>query len=404
MDEDPDDTPDHGFGDDVTSYAVADKYPEEHLRTLESEPKRMPEGNPVLNWLDARQPWAWMWIRVTFNLVALWIAALVLRSGEHPFWTVALIAWGILGLVHESLKFNQFALTLTLGDIQSETRCHTDAEVWLFVDRILDHPAVVRVFERLRAIDRIPSGTTHAEWRDALIQRLREREKIQDQARSWKRVTFSFHGGKFRVDGATRRQMALDYQLLIPDEALESGLTARVGRRTDEEMDYAGLRIRLVIVAGEMRVQVGKWDEKTCDRHAGETVVSYRAWDTVARFPLLLNPGDHAFPPRFLSVGHDAPDGLPSLWGDPKAMGRHIMDYRRVIAAGEDRACSRVDGRLDREFRKRLRIEGFAPIRSLHATTWRSPYVMLSLHGPGDRTDLHRSLGSEQDASGPAGR
>lgn len=382
MDDEPDDTPDHGLGDDVAS--AADEHLDEHLQVLESQQKKMPGGNPVLNWLDARQPWAWMWVRVTLNLVVLWIAALVLRSGEHPFWTVALIAWGVIGLVHQSLKFNQFVLALTLGDIQSETRCYTFAEVWLFVDRILDHPAVDRVFERLRAIDRIPSGTTHAAWRDALIHRFREREKIQDQARSWKRVTFSFHGGEFRVDDTPRRPMALDHQLLIPDEALKSGLTALVGRRTDEEMDYDGLRIRLVIVAGEMRVQVGKWDERTCDRHGKESVVSYQAWDTVARFPLLLNPRDHGFPPRFLALGHSSPDGLPSLWGDPRAMGRHIMDYRRVIAAGEDGAYRRVDGRLDREFKKRLRIEGFAPIRNLHATTWRSLYVMLSLHGPGD--------------------
>src|SRR5205814_6376832 len=128
------------------------------------------------------------------------------------------------------------------------------------------------------------------------------------------------------------------------------------------------LLVRVVVIDGLLKVQVGEWTTYTGHREPKQDEDAWIAWDTITTFPLVLNPHDHRLPPRLLLL-----DRYPDL-----TLFRWTLEYRRVLTAEQWRSP-----RFANEFQRWLKREDFSRIGGEEPPLfrgWENRFLTISFH------------------------
>lgn len=281
--------------------------------------------------------------------------AYLIDTRTQVYLGLLLVGWSFARMSTYTQRVYGLPLGATVVDVAAETRSNTKIEIWMKIDAILGHPAVASVFDRLRKLERVPQDTSLDAWRESLIARFRTREKLSVDNQPWAKVVFEVRAGQLWTNGEYRPLPVLFHQVLVPDEAFLN----RHAWGTTEDAQYHGLKVRVGVLNGILRLQVGEWDEDASQREPGQTR-DWMAWDTITTFPLLLNPLDHYLPPRFLLLDYFTFPHHRKGWRRAKAaFFRQADEYRRIVSTFGEWGEGRLYERQTAEFKRWIHKEGF---------------------------------------------
>jgi hypothetical protein len=252
---------------------------------------------------------------------------------------------------------------------------------------LLSHLSAKKTFMHLRQAGCYAKNLSWEAWRDATIERYRARKKLGPADEAVERVAFSIRNGRVSKDGQEHGPFIV-HEVLLPDEALKRDLKAVAAIDWDDENElYDGLRVRIVVVNGVLKLQLGKWAEPY-----GREVRSGRwiAWDTITSFPLLLNYHEHYIPARFLLVDIQERSGTVPGWPSTRAWWRAVRDYERVVALAGEWGEQRAKARLEDQLNAWTKRDGFSA--GLGAS-WRNSVMAISFECFRDGGSLVRWLG-----------
>lgn len=316
-------------------------------------------SNRSREWFDSavEQTLSFFWnaARACFTIGLFLGGAYLIDNRSNVYVGLLLVGWSFA----RASAYVQMVYRLSLGravlDAVSETRANTRIEIYMKIDAVLEHPAVVATFERLQQLGRIPVEVTINQWREGLVQRFRARADLPAEHKSWALVVFEVRAGQLWKNGEYRGSPVIFHEVLIPDDSLKK----KYAWGDDEEMRYDGVRFRVLVINGLLKLQVGEWDEETGHREPGQKY-GWMAWDTITTFPLLLDPLDHFLPPRFLLLDYFSFPHHRKRWpGAKRTFFRQADEYRRALSTFGEYGENRLHERQANQFKRWLEREGF---------------------------------------------
>lgn len=308
--------------------------------------------------------------------------AYLIDSRHSVYFGLLLVGWSCARAAVRSVLGNLLSPSALL-DTVAETRAASRLDLTLRIDAILEHPAVNAAFERLRALGRIPEATSMEQWRRDLVERFRKLRDLPAEEPARERVSFEFRSGQIWKNREFHYSSIISHEVLIEDEALKAGITN----------EYSGLTVRVVVVNGLLKVQVGEWEERVGYRAPGQTC-EWIAWDTITSFPLLLNPRDHFIPPRFLWLDHFSGPRHRHDRKEARLLFYRAWAYRRVLSTFGYIGEQRLSEHQDRDFEAWLKREGY---RRAFGRCWHNPYLMVTIEsGQPDDYNAYRWLSDER--------
>jgi hypothetical protein len=296
-------------------------------------------------------------VRQVFTINLFLGGAYLIDTRSNTYLGLFLVGWSILRVSVNALTAYGRAVSPTLIETIASTRANTRIDLWLVIDAITRHRAVFEAFERLKKGRRIPLSVPFEEWRKGLVERYRTRYGTAADDACVKRITFEFRAGQLWKDGEYSAVPFLHHEILIPDSAMKRE-HAELYCDT-ENLQYDGLRIRVCVINGVLKVQVGKWNEEFGHREPGQQY-DWMAWDTVTSFPLLLNPLDHYLSPRLLLFDYFTVPHHRKGWAkEKKRFFRLTEEYRRVLGTWGEYGEHALADRQAKAFQRWLNREGF---------------------------------------------
>ena len=117
---------------------------------------------------------------------------------------------------------------------------------------------------------------------------------------------------------------------------------------------------QILVRSGFLLLQLGGWQGVRADDNTGSER-TWKGWETVCSFPVLLSVIDHFMAERFLLATHAVPpDGSEPTEHQKKQLSQDLRDYRYVCSARRlDSRCSRILQRFEPRKRAWLKRYGF---------------------------------------------
>jgi hypothetical protein len=313
--------------------------------------------------------------RGTFTLALFLGGAYLVDARQNTYIGLFLVGWSFGRASTYMLTLYRLSVGRALLGVVADTRCNTTIELYVAVNEVLNHSTVAAAFERLKTSSRIDPDVAFENWRDSAVERYRMRDKVPTEGREYEHVVFNIRAGQLWKNLELQRLPVILHELLIPDESLKK--TAGFFR-ADEK--YDGLKIRLLVINGVLKLQVGNWsEEETGHREPGQSQGHWIAWDTVTTFPLLLNPLDHYLPPRFLLLDFFSSSTRSKRRSKEKrAFFRYADDYYRALGTWGEYGEERLKDRQGRQFEKWLESEGFH--RVWEQPSWSNRFMRIELN------------------------
>ena len=191
---------------------------------MPAAPKSASLSKRSTEWFESavEQTRAFFWnaARACFTFGLFLGGAYLIDSRNNVYIGLLLVGWSFA----RASTYIQMAYRLSLGravlDAVSETRSNTRIELYMKIDAVLEHSAVVATFERLKQRRRIPVEVTIDRWREGLVQRFRTRAELPPEDKSWALVVFEVRAGQLWKNGEYRGSPVIFHEVLIPDESL----------------------------------------------------------------------------------------------------------------------------------------------------------------------------------------
>jgi hypothetical protein len=328
----------------------------------------------------------------TLLTVGLFIGgAYLIDSRTNTYAGLLFVGWSFSRVSAYALRAYRLSVGASLLEAVAATRANTRTDLLLRIDAIIGHPAVNAAFDRLKRLGRIQTPVTFAEWRDGLIRRYRAEHDIAPEDNPLERVAFEVRAGQLWKDGEYRQSPFIHHEVLIADESMK--------RESFLAKGHDGLRIRVLVINGVLKVQVGRWDEEFGHREPGQN--NWIAWDTVTSFPLLLNPLDHYLSPRLLLMDYfSMPHHRKSWQREKRRFFRRVEEYRRVLGTWGEYGENSLATRQAKELEGWLKREGFQrtggddpPLEN----SWRNEFLQIEIHSVQVEFDLYRWLSDENE-------
>ena len=143
--------------------------------------------------------------------------------------------------------------------------------------------------DRLKQVGRVDSSLTEEQWTASLVEAYQERSRREDQESE--EVVFHIRGERLWVNGRLCETDSLYHEIVIPYESVRQVDREHVH---EDDVDRAALRLRVLVVNGLLKLQVGRFDRSLSP-------------EADAKGPMAANMGDHHRPNR--AHGCDFPKG-----------------------------------------------------------------------------------------------
>ena len=336
------------------------------------------------NPLEAVGSTLWSLVLGVLPLAMILVGAFFLQVARHAAIGVVLVVGGAFWIGGRALV--DYSLGRPLETFAAQ-RCNAVLVARIFLREVLGSRPMKRVFERLQELGAIEPQVSFPTWSAALVDEFRRGRGLAPEAEAVETVTFDLTGGQLKVNDVPRRLPILEHELSIP---WSLGGVAAVEQR--EQLDPK-LKIRLAVLNGVLRLQVGEWT-RTLGPAGASATEDYRAWDTLASFPLLLDPLDHFLPPQYLLLDFFVEAGdVPHRSARKRQFLNRVEDYRRILNTWGGYGEGLRWKRMKRHFHDWLERDGFEQDRtSTLDSAWTHPYMSLQIHCDQDRLEMHEQL------------
>lgn len=275
---------------------------------------------------------------------------------QHSFLIgVVLLIWFILRLRYRDSnsinKLNELAITTKL-----EKDCNVFIELGVNIAEVLNQKIFDDLFEKLlKEKDRRPPFPVFKseiyrdkqEWVNILIENYKKKynntqDFVSDNTRYvWEKVKFNIKNNILWKNEEVDFNDTVYHEIFIPYDYKEedAGLFSH-------NIRY-GIRIRVFIVNGILRLQVGNFDKQTTPLHLKEGALGvYQTYITITSFPLMYF-FDHEIPEKYLNLSAYATESWKNLYlttkekpkdytADWKKLNEEIADYNYVCRLPAD--------------------------------------------------------------------
>lgn len=242
--------------------------------------------------------------------LALGVAAVYFYASGNSGW--ALLFAGLLAYhVVQNRLARTVSIVTRLQDLPSEHGCNTLIVCRLAVAEALAHPAVSNIFDHLRSRGKAPADSLEA-WRCKLIDNFKRKYKHEQP---FEEIRYNFKNMLMFTNGEVDFNDAVYHELEIPYE-YEEGVEER-DRFMTSRLEYK-LTLRLLMVNGMLRLQVGEYDKATSPNifKPSTVMAAYDSWTTLTVFPFMYFSHRHNLPIRYLNLASHATDSYKASLAD----------------------------------------------------------------------------------------
>ncbi len=221
-----------------------------------------------------------------------------------------------------------------------ESKCNGIIEMKIGIEALLQHQTVGELLDRMQAKNLIRDGLNKDERIALLLENYRTRNHNSEGI---EKVRYNFKNCILWKNGEVDYGDIIYHEIFIPfDLAADKSESFLFPDITH------GLRVRVFVVNGIVKLQIGKYSKELSPDVIGTAIKSYRTYDTVTSFPLLYFGVRHIIPDRYLSLSAYA---TQSYWDKKKAECSNDKDrdwrsdYKKVLKdlADYKYLCSTTD-------------------------------------------------------------
>lgn len=281
-----------------------------------------------------------------------------------------------------------------LGHSEVERQSNIVLELKINIVAILNHKAVSDLFDRLqngkKSMFRSEfKFSDKKKWVEQIIENYKKKYNNENdwtnkegQRFVWDSVKFNIKNNILWKNGQIDFSDSIEHELVIPYEFK--------GKDDDDSMSWndvgSGLRVRVIIVNGMIKVQIGNFDkESSPEVYRDSGLAAYKTWETITTFPLMYV--SQSIPTHYLNLSMYATDSYKNMlkrepsgdWTkDWKAINAEIVDYNYLKTAFASDAPA--DSKFNKTYKKfyeksqeKLTAENFSDPHKRKGDDWPVP-------------------------------
>ncbi|MEK7069025.1 MAG: hypothetical protein AAB947_01425 [Patescibacteria group bacterium] len=258
-----------------------------------------------------------------------------------------------------------------VGHSEVEQRSNVVIELKVNIASILSHEAISSLYEKLKKHEKFASRfKTQSEWVKAMIDNYKKKYKNEDDFTHektgvrylWDSVKYNIKNNTLWENGQVEFSDTIQHEVFIPYEYK--------GEKEEEERFWhdigSGLRIRVLVVNGLIKVQIGNFDKDTSSEiYRDSGLAAYKTWETITTFPLMYV--SQSIPTHYLNLSMYATDSYKGLlkrepskeWTkDWKELNAEIADYNylQIAFAGDAPADNKFNKTYKKFYTKSLEM------------------------------------------------
>ena len=302
---------------------------------------------------------------------------------------VILFTWFLSRLFGYNLK----RIFEGIGNSEVEKHSNVAIELKVNIAAVLGHQALSSLFEKLNENKKFTSKFKNkSELVEALADNYKKKYKNENDFTHektgvrylWDAVKYNIKNNILWENGEIDFSDSIQHEIFIPYEYK--------GEKEEEERLWldlgSGIRIRVFVVNGLIKVQVGNFDKETSPEvYRDSGLAAYKTWETITTFPLMYV--SQVIPTHYLNLSMYATDSYKNLlklettkdWTkDWKELNAEIADYNYLKTAfASDAPANKKFGKIYKKFYtkslEKLAAENFNDLNKkkdddLLATDW----------------------------------
>jgi hypothetical protein len=297
-----------------------------------------------------------------------------------------LFTWFLIRL----FRYNFQKLSEDISRSETERLLNVSIELKVNVAGVLNHKATVSLFEKLKMNKKV-AYEKRSEWIDSLIDNYKLEYKNENDTTYegkryvWDKIHYNITGNLLWKNEQIDFTNSIWHEIFVPYTYKEDlNEEARFWRTIDD-----GVRIRIVVINGMIKVQIGNFRKETSPEIYRESgLAAYKTWETITSFPLMYS--SQSFPISCLGLSMYATesfkkhtlriDSSKGFARDWKNLNAEIDDYRYLQKqfandAPADKKFEKVISKFRTKHIEKLAAENFIdPFERLNRDdTWPQP-------------------------------
>lgn len=255
---------------------------------------------------------------------------------------VILFTWFLSRLFGYNLK----RIFEGIGNSEVEKHSNIVVELKVNIAAVLGHQALSSLFDKIKENKKFTAKFKNkSEWIEALADNYKKKYKNENDFTHektgvrylWDAVRYNIKNNILWENGEIDFSDSIQHEIFIPYEY--KGEKEEEGRLW---LDLgSGIRIRVFVVNGLIKVQVGNFDKETSPEvYRDSGLAAYKTWETITTFPLMYV--SQSIPTHYLNLSMYATDSYKGLlrrepsrdWTkDWKELNAEIADYNYLKTA-----------------------------------------------------------------------
>jgi hypothetical protein len=304
--------------------------------------------------------------------ILLYLSALVICAASIHFFyrnnylvAVPLLIFAISLLYGERIRPFAEAMSAITMHSEWERNCNNVIEMTIGVEALLKHKSVADLFDRIK--NKMQGEPQKAEWLALLLENYKEKSKNPE---GLEKIRFNIKNNILWRNGEVEFSDSVYHEIFIPYDLHVEKPSFSI----TPEIQF-GLKVRLFIVNGIVKLQIGEFSKDSSPDVVGDRLAVYRTHETVTSFPLIYFSSRHRIPERYLNLSAYATESYwedknywikkkdkKSDWtSDWKKVVSDVADYKYLCSTSDwlSRRCNKVTKRFDEIREEWLKKEGF---------------------------------------------
>jgi hypothetical protein len=330
--------------------------------------------------------------RIAFYSILLGVAAYSYTNGNYVWAFLCLLLWGYL--VVQNRLTRVWSVLSALERAPSELDCNTFINCRFSIEHLIAHPSVQNLYRSLHVEGKV-GAESFDKWTQLLLENY---TRTFTREKPFEEVTFNIKNNLvFKNEKPDFWMDSVYHEFAIPFRCPEAGEEENSSFMT--ESDEVQLSIRLFIINGILKLQVGNFSKRHSPEllHEG-ALASYVTWATVTEFPLIYFSYRHGLPVRYLNLSSHATESYkvqlsahrqkwekkpfwkraPNMFDDWRVLQRDVAAYRILCDQDSTHYSHSVVNKLEKSFGEKrktmLEKEGFKTHeRGDDHESWRYP-------------------------------
>lgn len=271
-----------------------------------------------------------------------------------------LLAWFVLRLSGLQLNTVIQKVSAIFKNNELETRTNCQLSIKINVEEVIKSQPVKELHQRMSKVKDADFKISYSNWVNKLMKNY---SSETDEERKIEEVKFNIKNGNLWKNEAIDFYDVIFHDFLIPLDTDK--------KRSREDIHvyaYGGLTIRLTLVNGILKLQIGKMGKEITSNlmHDHSLMAVYERYETISEFPLIYFHSAHCLPEKFLNVDFTktpsykkrmlARDKSIDARKDVKVLQEDLSAYRYLCSADDDNYDHNKWSTADKEFKEKREL------------------------------------------------